>query len=97
VIAEALRHLGVSCGLALTRPQFAASTCGRSASIGALVSDQPSANWRWLRPALIPPRRCFFRIVDVPAGRYLQPQVRRIGLNKTIQSITQSMVTIDAI
>jgi hypothetical protein len=44
-----------------------------------------------------PAASMLFRIVDVPAGRYPQPQVRRIGLNKTIQSITQSMVTIDAI
>jgi hypothetical protein len=43
-----------------------------------------------------PAASMLFRIVDVPAWRYPQPQVRRIE-TKTIQSITQSMVTIDAI
>jgi hypothetical protein len=38
-----------------------------------------------------------FLMVDAPAERYPQPQVRRIGLNKNNSVHNQSMVTIDAI
>jgi hypothetical protein len=39
-----------------------------------------------------PAAAMLFRIVDAPAGRYAQPQVRRIGLNIS-NPITQLTVT----
>jgi hypothetical protein len=44
-----------------------------------------------------PAASMLFRIIDVPAERYHNRRSGVLGQTKTIQSITQSTVTIDAI
>ena len=72
------------CPVALpcTHPQFAASTCGRSALTRRPRRGSAFGEFAMASTGTHPAASMLFRIVDVPAERYPQPQVRRIELNK---------------